>query len=162
MSVNILKIVETLKPELVDEMVKLRDTGNSFDIIAVWMTGEIGHSIGRESIRTWFKAFDERTGAVPAKAIRAPNKPLIVTVAIKAVRGEDGSMIITDAELDGSGFVHDPYDLPEGAGISDEAVQAHVEGMTSDPSPSWHDHKHVYLDRGNGTKKCACGDVVSV
>jgi len=123
MSVNILKIVETLKPKLIDEMVKKRDSGQSFDVVAVWMTNEIGHSIGRESIRTWFKAFDEKTGATPAKVVRAPNKP-------------------KEDELDGTGFVHDP---PE-----------------EDEEPEWHKHRHEYTDRGNGTKKCSCGDVVSV
>lgn len=137
MSVSALELVETLRPDIIDEMVAKRNKGESFDVIAVWLTTEIGHSIGREGVRTWFKAFDARTGAAPVKTVRA--KPTDVV-----------KVEVIDDELDGSGYVHDPIDAPETA-ISDTPDLA---------TTSWHDHKHEYIDRGNGTKKCSCGEIV--
>lgn len=60
---NVLRIIETLRPELTEKAQKMRNKGASFDAIARMLCNETGMEVGRETVRRYFapdKVSDEK------------------------------------------------------------------------------------------------------
>lgn len=58
MSVNVMKVIKMNRPALIDRVEKMRADGKSYDVIARYVTKQAGVTVGRESIRMWFKRLE--------------------------------------------------------------------------------------------------------
>ena len=53
---KILPMIENLYPDVLKQVLKMRQDGKSFDIISRYVSDEVGIPVSREVLRQWVKA----------------------------------------------------------------------------------------------------------
>ena len=89
MAADIVSVIARFRPKVMANAIKMRDDGDTFEVIAHYLTLKSGQRIGREAVRMWFNSVVLPAPRKPVRTVTGMRSGLaIVGLRVKRQRGD--------------------------------------------------------------------------